>query len=128
MRILEGHIKLVETRDDPDFWKNAEAETITRAMKDLKNWDTLLSEVEKVYIEIDNLVQIYGEPADSETTGYDFSHIKSLKQDLQIDLKNAKDSVLKEDQDRALFLLESAKGEVLKYPSFAGDPSQDYVK
>ena len=49
-------------------------------------------------------------------------------EDLRIDVKNAKDAVTKEDQERALFSLESSKGEVLKYPSFAGDASQDFIK
>ena len=43
-------------------------------------------------------------------------------------MKNAKDSVTAEDKDRALFSLETSKGEVLKYPSFAGDSSQDFIK
>ena len=34
VKALGDHIKLLETRNDPDLWKNTEAETITRALKD----------------------------------------------------------------------------------------------
>ena len=128
VRRLEELIKLVEMRDDPDFWVNVESEIISQTMKDLKSWDSELAAVEKVYIEVDNLIKVYGEPENAATTGYNFAHIKSLMDDLRIDLKNAKDAVIKEDTDRALFSLESTKGEVLKYPTFSGDPSQDYIK
>ena len=48
-KALESHIKIVETQDDPDFWKNTEAETITRALKDQKLWDSSLSVIRDVY-------------------------------------------------------------------------------
>ena len=34
VKALGDHIKLLETRNDPDLWKNTEAETITRALMD----------------------------------------------------------------------------------------------
>ena len=54
--------------------------------------------------------------------------MKALLLDLRIDCKNAKNAVIKEDSERALFSLETSKGEVLKYPNFAGEQSQDFVK
>ena len=128
VKILEGHIKLVETRDDTDFWKNTTDETITRAMKDMKLWDSCLTLVEDVYREFERLVKIHGEPDNAVDTGYDLAAIKGLLQDLRIDYKDAKDSVVKEDKERALFSLEQAKAETLKYPSFAGEAGQDLVK
>ena len=71
---------------------------------------------------------MYGEPEDAAITGYTHAHIKSLMEDLRIDVKDAKEAVTKEDTDRALFSLESSKGEILKYPNFAGDPGQEFVK
>ena len=128
VRRMESQIKLVETRDDPDYWHNVKSEVISRAMKDHKSWESALAAIEQVYIEAENLVKVYGEPDDAASTGYDLNTIKSLLLDLRIDTKNAKDAVIKEDSDRALFSLETSKGEVLKYPTYAGDPSQDFVK
>ena len=128
VRRLEEKIKYVEIQDDPDYWQTVEAEEISQTMKDLNNWDSMLADTEKICIEIGNLVKVYGEPEDAATTGYTHAHIKSLMGDLRIDVKDAKEAVSKEDSDRALFSLESSKGEILKYPNFAGDPGQDFVK
>ena len=128
VRTIEEHIKLVKTREDVDYWANVDSETISRTMKELTTWDTLMKETEAVFIDIENLVKLYGEPEDAADTGYDLAHTKSLLQDLRIDVKNAKDAVHKEDTERALFSLETAKGEILKYPSFSGDSSQDFIK
>ena len=128
VKVLEDHIKLVETREDPDFWKDTGAETITRAMKDLKLWNTTLAAIEDVFREFERLVKIHGEPDNAAQTGYDLNSIKDLLTDLRIDFKDAKESVTKEDKDRALFSLEQNKGEILKYPTFAGEAGQDLVK
>ena len=128
VKVLEDHIKLVETREDPDFWKDTGAETITRAMKDLKLWNTTLAAIEDVFREFERLVKIHGEPDNAAQTGYDLNSIEDLLTDLRIDFKDAKESVTKEDKDRALFSLEQNKGEILKYPTFAGEAGQDLVK
>ena len=39
-----------------------------------------------------------------------------------------KEAVNKEVHIRALFSLEQSKGDILKYPTFAGDAGQDFVK
>ena len=127
VKALEFHIKIVETRDDPEFWKNTEAETITRALKDQKLWDSSVSAIVDIYREFERLVKIHGEPDNAVETGYDLKAIKDLLNELQ-DFKDAKEAVIKEDKDRALFSLEQSKGEILKYPTFAGDAGQDLVK
>ena len=48
VRALASHIKIIETRDDPEFWKKTETETVTRAVKDQRLWDSSLSEIEDV--------------------------------------------------------------------------------
>ena len=44
-------------------------------------------------------------------TGYDFKAIKDLLDELRIDFKDAKEAVIQEDKERALFSLEQSKGE-----------------
>ena len=123
VKVMEEHIRLVETRDDPNFWKNAEPETITRAMKDLKLLDSQMSTIEEVCREFERLVKLHGEPENAAPTGYDLAGVRDLLADLKIDFKDAKEAVKKEDNTRALFSLETSKGEVLKYPNFAGEAS-----
>ena len=48
IKALEFYIKIVETQDDPEFWNNTEAGTITRALKDQKLWDSSLYAIERV--------------------------------------------------------------------------------
>ena len=128
VRRFEEHIKLIETRDDPDYWETAEDEEIIACMKDLKTWETNLAAIEKVYIEAENLAKLHGEPEDASVTGFDIASVKALLLDLRLDFKDAKDAIVMQDSDRNLFSLNTTKGEVLKYPTFSGDPSQDYVK
>ena len=82
VKALEYHIKIVETRDDPEIWKNTEAETITRALKDQKLWDSSLSANEDVCREFERLVTIHGEPENAVETEYDFEAIKDLLKEL----------------------------------------------
>ena len=128
VRALEGHIKLVETREDAEFWEKTGAETITRAMKDLKTWEKSMESVEEVFRDFEKCVKVHGEPDNALDVGHDLASVKDLLSDLKIDFKEAKKAVIKEDKERALFSLETSKGEVLKYPTFAGEAGQDYVK
>ena len=128
VKALESHIKLVETRDDPEFWRKTVAETITRDLKDQKSWDSSMSAIEDVCREFERLVTIHGEPENVVETGYDFKAVKELLNELRVDFKNAKEAVNKEVNVRALFSLEQSKGEILKYPTFARDAGQDFVK
>ena len=86
-----------------------------------------MSAIVDIYREFERLVKIHGEPDNAVETGYDLKAIKDLLNELQ-DFKDAKEAVIKEDKDRALFSLEQSKGEILKYPTFAGDAGQDLVK
>ena len=74
-------------------------------------WDSSLSAIEDVYREFGRLVKIHGEPENAVETGYDSKAIKDLLNELQVDFKDAKDTVIKEDKERALFSLEQSKGE-----------------
>ena len=58
VRRMEDHIKLIEMRDNPDYWKTVESEAVSRAMKDLKTWDSSMAAIEKLYIEVENLVKL----------------------------------------------------------------------
>lgn len=128
VRLIEGHIKLVETRDNMDYWKDADDDTISAAMKELDKWDIAMAAAEQNFLEFDQLVMVYGEPRDSADNGYDYNAIKDLLLELRVDFKDARSSVILEDKQRGLYSLNKTTGEVLKYPTFSGEPGQDLVK
>ena len=128
LRMLEDHIKLVEMRENKDYWIEVDDTSITRTMKDLSKWDTTMNDAEERFLEFKNLVGLHGEPTDAEETGYNLESIKSLLLEMRLELKDAKAAVQDEDKKRSLFSLESSKGEVLKYPTFSGEAGEDLVK
>ena len=97
-------------------------------MKSMESWDKVLSLAEQAFSDFDQLVNVYGEPDDSEDHGYDLHSLKELLLALRLDFKEAKDTIVQQDKDRGLFSLSKISGEVLKYPSFSGDAGQDLVK
>ena len=128
VKLIGGKIKLVETRDDFNYWVKADDDTITDAMKEMEKWDSALASAEETYRNFEHFVKIHGEPTDADETGYDSQTIKDLLLELRVDFRDAKTAVLKEEKGRGLYSLDQSKGEVLKYPSFSGDPGQDLVK
>ena len=128
VKSLEGLIKIVETRDNSDYWVEADDDTIISSMKSMESWDKVLSLAEQAFSDFDQLVNVYGEPDDSEDHGYDLHSLKELLLALRLDFKEAKDTIVQQDKDRGLFSLSKISGEVLKYPSFSGDAGQDLVK
>ena len=128
VRTLASHIKIIETRDDPEFWKKTETETVTRALKDQRLWDSSLSEIEDFCRELQRLVTIHGEPENVVEIGYKSKAIVGQLDEFRVDLEDAKEAVNKELHARALFSLDQSRAENPRYPTFAGDAGQDFVK
>ena len=128
LRNLETCIKLVETRDKKDYWKTVNDLIITRSMKELTKWDTIMTDTDEKFLELQELVKLHGEPPDASDTGYDFAAIKDLVLDMRLDIVDAKAAVQAQDKERSLFSLERSKGQVLKYPTFTGEDGEDLVK
>ena len=128
VKVVEEFIKVVEVRENSNYWSEASDDILTDSMKDLSKWDSAMSTVEDIYLVFDNLVQIHGEPNDADTTGYDSSSIKELLKEVRVDFKDAKTEVVKQDKDRWLHSLDKGSVEALKYPTFSGDPGQDLLK
>ena len=70
-----------------------------------------MSAIEDFCRKLERLVTIHGEPENAVETGYDFKAIKDLLNELRIDFKDAKEALIQEDNERALFSLEQSKGE-----------------
>ena len=70
-----------------------------------------MSAIEDFCRKLERLVTIHGEPENTVETGYDFKAIKNLLNELRVDFKDAKEAVIQEDKERALFSLEQSKGE-----------------
>ena len=128
LRKLEELIKLVDMRENKDYWVEVDDTTITRTMKDLSKWDLTLNEAEDRFLEFKNLVALHGEPTDTDETGYDSASIKSLLLEMRLEVKDAKTTIQDQDKKRCLFSLETNKGEFLKYPNFSGELGEDLAK
>ena len=128
VKSLEAVIKIVETRDDSDFWVSADDDLIMSSMKSIDSWEKILVAAEQAFSEFEQLVSVYGEPADSEENGADLSTLKDLLLQIRLDFKDAKEAIVKQDKERGLYSLSKPSGEVLKYPTFSGEAGQDLVK
>ena len=98
------------------------------SMKSIDSWEKILVAAEQAFSEFEQLVSVYGEPADSEENGADLSTLKDLLLQIRLDFKDAKEAIVKQDKERGLYSLSKPSGEVLKYPTFSGEPGQDLVK
>ena len=128
VKILEDLIKLVNMRENTDFWSETDDDLIMDTMKELEKWDRCLSTAEQSFIEFEQLVNVYGEPDGSAERGHDLASLKELLLALRTDFKDAKDAIIKQDKDRGLYSLSKTTAEVLKYPTFSGEPGQDLIK
>ena len=110
LRKLEDCIKLVETRNDRNYWKTVDDVIINRSMKDISKWDLLISAADERFLEFQQLYQLHGDPPDADDTGYNYAAIKDLLCEMRVDLVDAKAAVQAEDKKRSLFSLETTKG------------------
>ena len=76
VKILEDLIKLVNMRENTDFWSETDDDLIMDTMKELEKWDRCLSNAEQSFIEFEQLVNVYGEPDGSAERGHDFASLK----------------------------------------------------
>ena len=69
-----------------------------------------------------------GEPENVVEIGYKSKAIEGLLDEFRVDLEDAKEAVNKKLHARALFSLDQSRAENPRYPTFAGDAGQDFVK
>ena len=103
-------------------WKEVEDETVSNAMRNLTKWQDQMSSIDRAYRKYENMALKHNFTQEKQEA------MKVTYQDRKERFENTRDAVQKEDADRWLFTLEPAKSDIVKYPSFAGLPSEDYLK
>ena len=117
-----GEISVLGDMLIDEDWLEVDDETVSNAMRNLSRWQNQMNVVERAYRQFENMALKYSFPASQKDS------ILVTYQDMKEKFENAKESVQKEDSDRGLFTLEPTRTDIIKYPSFSGLPSEDYLK
>ena len=122
---LEGLMKIEESANIKDYWKNVPDGVIEKTMKELTRWDSTYSRAVKYYHEFSALDQVYHDELDEIDIVFP---TKKILATLKRQYENTKREVVNEDEEvRGLFTLESNRGQMLKYPEFSGELCQDFT-
>ena len=103
-------------------WEEADDETVGKAMRSLGKWQEQMSSIDRSYRKYENMAMRHSFAEEKKEA------MKATYQDRKERFENTRDAVEKEDSDRGLFTLEPVKTDIIKYPTFAGLPSEDYLK
>ena len=55
VKTLEGFIKLAVVKDNGDYWKDADDDNISAAMKEIDKWGKAMAQAEDTFLEFDQL-------------------------------------------------------------------------
>ena len=103
-------------------WEAADDETIGSAMRSISKWQDQMNIMERSFRTFENMALKHGFPEEKKEA------MKAVYLDRKEKFEAAVDAVQKEDISRGLYTLEPARADIIKYPSFAGLPSEDYLK
>ena len=112
-----GDMMILETD-----WTEAADEVVANAMRHLDKWQEQMNHVERAYRKYENSAIKYSFPEHKqEATTATYEEYREKFEALRDDVK-------REDAERELFTLEPVRSDIIKYPSFSGLPSEDYLK
>ena len=102
-------------------WSEADDAVIGNAMRNIAKWQEQMNTVERAYRKFENMA-----------TRHNFTEsrkeaVLGSYEDYRSRFETARDAVKNEDLARGLFTLEPPRTDIIKYPSFSGLPSQDYL-
>ena len=102
-------------------WEAADDDIVSGAMRNLTKCQEQMNTIERAYRKFENMA-----------TKHKFAEVKSeairvTYEDRKEKFEITRDAVRKEDTDRGLFTLEPARSDIMKYPTFSGSHSEDYM-
>ena len=106
-----------------DEWKDAEDISISRALKKLEKWEKVFERIQNNFIEVQEVVAIFD--LTEEDLAVAETEIKI--QHMASDLKEAKNTIIEEDNLRGLYSLDINKPDPIKLPTFSGLEGEDYL-
>ena len=103
-------------------WEEADDETVSGAMRQLSKWQDQMTIIERSYRKFENMALRHKFPQEKQDA------INLTYQEKKAMFDQTKEDVQKEDTARGLFTLEPVKSDIIKYPTFNGLPSEDFLK
>ena len=117
-----GEVSVLDEIMPVEKWDEVDDETIASAMRDLAKWQEQIIIIERAYRKYDNMALKHKFPSERKEA------MLAVYEEKKDKFEKTKSAVQKEDRVRGLFTLEPVRTDIMKYPTFAGLPSEDYVK
>ena len=124
----EGSLVLAECSVFTDMltvvsdWEEVDDEKIADAMRSLDKWQQQMNILERTYRKFESMAVTHRFPATkSEAIFAEYDTVKRRFEEIR-------KSVKQEDTVRSLFTLEPPRADVMKYPTYSGLASEDYIK
>ena len=120
--IVLGECSVMGDMMPDEDWVEAEDTVVAEAVRNLAKWHDQWIRVERAHRKCENVALQHNFSEEKKEA------IKAAFEDMKYKYETAKDTLKKEDADRGLFTLEPARTDIMKYPTFAGAPNEDYMK
>ena len=120
--LLLGEISVLGDIMIEENWEEVDDETVGHAMRNLSKWQDQMNIVERSYRRYENMALKHSFSQERKES------MAATYQDRKERFESTRDAVQQEDSDRGLYTLEPAKTDIIKYPTFSGLPSEDYLK
>ena len=101
-------------------WEEADDDSVSTGMRSLSKWQEQMNTIERAFRKFENV---------SDKLSSD--RVEAFKQvfdEAKDKFQTARSVLRKEDADRGLYTLEPSRSDIIKYPSFSGLPSEDFLK
>ena len=105
-----------------ETWEAVDDETVSSAMRNLSRWQDQMTIIERAYRKYENMALKHNFPEDKQDA------ITLSYQEKKDKFEQTREAVQREDTARGLFTLEPVKSDIIKYPTFSGLASEDYLK
>ena len=118
-----GECSVLEDIMPDEDWTVVDDDVISQNMRSLSKWQEQWCQLERAYRKYENLSLRHLFPQ------VDKDAVKAKYDDLRDRFDNTKELLQKEDSTvRGLYTLEPIRSDIIKYPTFSGAQSEDYIK
>ena len=104
-------------------WSEVEDEVISQGMRNLAKWQDQWNQIERQYRKYENTA------TRNNFSEIDKEAVKTTYDEKREQFEATRDALIKEDSIvRGLYTLEPTRSDIIKYPTFSGVASEDYLK
>ena len=104
-------------------WSEVEDEVISQGMRNLAKWQDQWNQIERQYRKYENTA------VRNNFSEIDKEAVKTTYDEKREQFETTRDALIKEDSAvRGLYTLEPTRSDIIKYPTFSGAASEDYLK